>query len=122
MPTVRELHNQAMELAESLFIALRRNEPITDLASRAFDLEREAARLVPASDHSEPTRSILYRSAAWLGIQAGRYAEAVECAEAGLAGVKHSDIRAELYDALAAALAGSMGDLRIDVAAGEWRV
>lgn len=111
-----------MDIAQDLFIALRRDEPTADLAARAFDLEREAAQLVPASDRSEPTRSILYRSAAWLGIQAGRYAEAVECAEAGLEGVKHGDIRAELYDALAAALAGSMGDLQIDVAAGEWRI
>ena len=68
MTTVRELHNQAMELAESLFINLRHGEPVTDLASRAFDLERAAARLVPVSDRSEPTRSILYRSAAWLGV------------------------------------------------------
>jgi len=105
--SVRLLHNRAMEHAQDLQILLRRKgtpAAIRRIATRAFWLERCAAQNIPLSADVEPTRSILYRSAACLAIVAERYEDAIECANAGLAGVIHGDIRAELEEALEEAL------------------
>lgn len=99
MTTVRELHHQAMELAENIIVKRHNGEDFKDDASRAFDLERQAAQMIVlGGERAEPSRSILYRSAAWLAVNAERYAEAVECAEEGLKGVVHSNVRRELED------------------------
>lgn len=104
MITVRELHNQAMELVENILVKRHRGEDFQADAAQAFDLERQAAQMIPlGAERAEPSRSILYRSAAWLAVNAGRYTEAVECAEEGLKGVVHSDVKRELEDVLEAA-------------------
>lgn len=92
--TIRDLHNAAMALADDAE-ALRR-EGNADMAratfADAYDLERQAA---DAADE-EPSRGILYRSAAWLALDAGRADLAADAVTAGLRGKPHPDIAAEL--------------------------
>lgn len=64
----------------------------------AFRNEAQAARLVPDDPSSEPSRSILYRSAASLAIECGKYVEAVELILAGLAGDPPAEIADELQE------------------------
>ncbi|HSH83397.1 MAG TPA: hypothetical protein VLA19_33100, partial [Herpetosiphonaceae bacterium] len=73
------------------------------LALESFGREAQAADLVPEGAASEPTRSILYRSAAWLALQANLPDDAVRLAEHGLAGSPPPEIAAELAEALATA-------------------
>jgi hypothetical protein len=66
----------------------------------AFDLERQAAERVRGRRRLEPTRSILFRSAATLGLQCKEYREAERLACAGLEGSPPDDIADELRDVL----------------------
>ena len=101
--SVKALHRQAMERADELELLTRRHGSplrIRRVATIAFWLERCAAQQVPLHPNNEPSRAILYRSAAWLAVRAERYADAIQCAEAGLAGVIHGDLRGELEEVL----------------------
>ena len=105
MRTVRSLHDEAMELAQLALVARHTGDlaRAATLAREAFGLEAQAADLVPDGAASEPTRSILYRSAAWLALQANLPDEALRLAERGLAGSPPALIAAELEEALATA-------------------
>jgi len=108
MHTVRSLHDEAMELAQLALVARQTGdvERAAALAREAFGREAQAADRVPEGAASEPTRSILYRSAAWLALQANLPHEAVRLAEQGLAGSPPPEIAAELAEALATARVG----------------
>ncbi len=88
MSTVRELHERAMEYAHLAMIARDSGQSIDAIghAQRAFDLELQAANLVPDGGRAEPTRSILYRSAASLAYQSGNLQEATRIIGMGLSG------------------------------------
>ncbi len=105
MQSVRSLHDEAMELAQLALVARHTGnvERAAALAREAFGREAQAADLVPEGVDSEPTRSILYRSAAWLALQANLPDEAVRLAERGLAGSPPASIAAEIEEALATA-------------------
>ncbi len=105
MYTVRSLHDEAMELAQLALVARQTGdqERAAALTLEAFGCEAQAADLVPEGVDSEPTRSILYRSAAWLALQANLPDEAVRLAKQGLAGSPPPEIAAELEEALATA-------------------
>ena len=60
--------------------------------------ETRAANLVPDEKASEPTRAILYRSAASFAYQAGEYAEAERLLFRGLAGYPPADVKEQLLD------------------------
>ena len=100
MKSVRELHTKAMDLAEFAFVAkLRGNLGKSDQLSRqAFEYEAQAARLVPDEPSSEPTRSVLYSSAAWLALDCEELREAERLVAAGLAGHPPEDIAEELRE------------------------
>jgi len=72
MPTVFELHQQAMRFAQDAYVARCHYDPdrARQLAEQALLLELQAIALLPEGDSAEPTRSILYESAASLAIQA----------------------------------------------------
>jgi len=75
MSTVKELHDKAMLLLQEA-IALRHNGDDYKAEKKykdAFILESKAADLVSQKQNCEPTRSILYRSAASLAYQAGDF-------------------------------------------------
>ncbi len=98
MTTVRDLHSQAMQLAQLAMVARHEGdtERAQDLARRAYNLEAEAAVLVPEEEASEPTLSILHRSAASLAYQCGEYELAQRQIAKGLSGHPPPEIKREL--------------------------
>lgn len=76
--TATDRHEAAMTLADRADAANRR---VRALFLAASVEEEEAAKL---ADASEPSRSILYRSAAWLALNAGDPARALDLARRGL--------------------------------------
>jgi len=98
MDSLNELHQQAMELAEQAFVARRREEAATarSFAYRAFLLEKQAAEQA----QTEPTRSVLHRSAATLALDCGEYREAERLVAAALAGAPPEAIANELREVL----------------------
>lgn len=57
-----------------------------DFRRQAFETEKEAAEMLVDSHDKEPTRSILFRSAALLALECEEYAEAERLITAGLQG------------------------------------
>ena len=93
------LHRDAMNLAEQALA-----EVDTRVAQRlfraAFDNERQAAEELAEAIEAEPTRSVLYRSAASLAADCGEYSEAERLAREGLAGKPPAEIEDELRELL----------------------
>ena len=100
MKSVKALHEKAMDLAEFAFVAkLRGNLAKAEkLFRQALEYESRAARLVPDEPSSEPTRSILYSSAATLALDCNELCEAKQLITEGLAGNPPPDIAQELKD------------------------
>jgi hypothetical protein len=75
---VNKLHNEAMSWAEKAVVARQHNNNELAIAysKKAFLLESDAAKLIPNEPSSEPTRSILYCSAAWLALNANDFCNA----------------------------------------------
>lgn len=105
---VNQLHDQAMNLTDSAFIA-RKNRNMEQAQAyfrQAFELEREAALLVvehtPQEDiaSTEPTRSVLLRSAATLALDVDEIREAERLVALGLAGNPPEMIASELREVL----------------------
>ncbi|MEW6227282.1 MAG: hypothetical protein AB1700_04200 [Bacillota bacterium] len=100
MDSVRELHDKAMKLAQ-LAIAARHSqdfERAEQLARQAYEHEAQAAELIPLAESSEPTRSILYRSAASLAYQCKEFHIAQRLIVKGLSGYPPPEIEQELKD------------------------
>lgn len=98
MNNLNELHQQAMELAEQAFAARRQSDltAARSLARQAYQLEQQAAAL----SQTEPTRSVLHRSAATLALDCGEYREAERLIAAALAGSPPPAIANELREVL----------------------
>jgi len=98
MSHIEELHEQAMDLAEEAFDSRRkgRDDEARLLFQQALELERQAALGLSLSTESEPTRSILFRSASSLAFHAGDYVQAEKLAANGIAGFPPPEIEAEL--------------------------
>lgn len=98
MSDIEQIHNEAINLAEEAFRAKRKGdvETATDLFVQALDLEKKAFSSFPASEDSEPTRSILIRSAASMAFHAREYDQAEQLVSIGLSGFPPSEIRSEL--------------------------
>lgn len=83
---VRRLHDKAMKYATQAYITLLQDKDslvgIED-ARIACQFEEQAARLIPYNPESEPTRSILYRSAATLAVWAKEYDKSLELIKIG---------------------------------------
>jgi len=98
MSTVNDLHPKAMDLAEEAFSHRRKGHE--DKAKRLFlealELEQAAALLLPVSKDSEPSRSILFRSAASLAYNAEDFDAAERLIAFGLSGYPPLEIRDEL--------------------------
>lgn len=100
--SVRDLHQDAMHWAgEGLRARLKGDaERAREYFIKALESEREAAEQVPAKPPIEPTRSVLFRSAASLAMDCGLYREAERLAATGLAGEPPDDIADELRDVI----------------------
>lgn len=98
MSTLRDKHLEAMDLAEEADRTRRRGDETIalELYRQAMRLEMEAASL----SQTEPTRSILYRSAAYLALDGNEYSQAEKLAALGLSGDPPTDIARELRHAL----------------------
>jgi hypothetical protein len=98
MPTVNDLHPQAMDLAELAFLSSRKGDEgrAKELFLEALKLEQQAAALLPPNQEAEPSRSILYRSAASLAFNGGDYETADWLIANGLSGFPPPEIREEL--------------------------
>lgn len=77
-----QLHEEAMELADEGDRLRRRGDP--NGAARAFGRALEAERQAAESEKTEPSRGILFRSAAWLALEADQPREAKRLAAEGL--------------------------------------
>lgn len=100
-PTVRMLHDSAMYYAQEALVARERDKNTTaeQAALRiAFPDEAHAACLVPDEPSSEPTRSILFRSAATLAYRLGLYKQALELIDTGLRPCTNTRQRKEFDD------------------------
>ena len=95
-------HHQAMECYDKAMHAKRQEDQSRDLEwlRQAYMLEKEAAQLIAGEFDLEPSRSVLYRSAASLAIQCGETREAERLLAAGLAGFPQEEIADELRDLL----------------------
>jgi hypothetical protein len=98
MKSVRDLHRQAMDFAEQAFAAKQQGDPaLADSLSRqAFEHELRAATAVAPDLTAEPTRSVLYRSAATLALDCGEVREAERLIAVALAGDPPDEIAEEL--------------------------
>jgi len=99
---VNELHSKAMDIAERAFIAQRKAQldKAKQLSQEALIYEREAAMLLLNDYDIEPTRSVLFRSAACLALDFDDYREAEKMIAFGLSGNPPREILEELRDLL----------------------
>jgi hypothetical protein len=88
MTTAQELHRQAMFLAQDAIVERETGlqSKARELTKRAAEIEVEAARMLPRERRAEPTRSMLFRSAASLAFQLGDYTWAKQLVGEGLSG------------------------------------
>lgn len=96
---LEDMHEHAMDVAEEAFSAQRKGRPAEAkrLFLRALSLESKAALEFSAEMSSEPTRSILFRSAAALAFHGGDFEQAERLVANGLAGFPPGEIKNELY-------------------------
>jgi uncharacterized protein (UPF0297 family) len=99
---VNQLHEQAMDIAEEMYFAQRKKDTaaIKKWAKSAFSLEQKAAMLLVNDYDIEPTRSVLFKSAACLAINAEMYQTAEQMIGFALSGTPPYEIRNELKDLL----------------------
>jgi hypothetical protein len=91
-------HQRSMDLAESATLAQQRGESVVELWREAFELEAQAAALLANEWQAEPTRSVLYRSAATLALRCDQVQAAERLVVTGLMGHPPEEIAAELRD------------------------
>ena len=100
MTDVETLHHEAMDLAEeaALAQALGEIDKARALFAEAFHHERQAAQRLENELQLEPTRSILFRSAASLALDCQDYPAAEKLIAKGLSGEPPAEIAEELRD------------------------
>lgn len=100
MNPIKKLHREAMELFDQAEVARIRGgaDDVGSLLLQAYKKEREAAELVKDQFELEPTRSVLFRSAAALAKRCNQYREAERLVCMGLAGNPPHEIAEELRD------------------------
>ena len=100
MTQVNVLHQEAMDLAELAQAAKLRGEveQSNHLLREAFAQESSAAALIANHWETEPTRSVLHRSAASLGIECGELEMANRLIVTALSGNPPAEIAEELQD------------------------
>lgn len=102
MNPVSELHNKAMELADSAFHAQRRgrSDEARSLFEQAYEKEMAAIAELERLGRVEPNYSVLHRSAAWLAINCNRLRDAEKTAAKALAQDPHPAVIHELREVM----------------------
>jgi hypothetical protein len=100
MKEIEDLHNQAMDLAEkAIILRLRKKiDESTETFNDAFLLETQAVMQMKDLYDLEPSRSIMFRSAASLALNAGLFRQAEQMIAMGLSGNPPGPIADELRD------------------------
>jgi hypothetical protein len=98
MTQIEKLHNQAMDLAENAFLAQQKGDTnaFVQLSKEAFLLEKAAAMLLQNQLDTEPSRSVLFKSAAFLAFDAQEFQECRNMITYTLLGKPDSIIKAEM--------------------------
>jgi len=102
MSRAQLLHESAMEFADKALASRRRGDEdaARALFQQAFDREKQAALSVAGRRNFEPTRSILFRSAASLALESGNLRDAEKMVCSALSGDPPEEIAEELRDLL----------------------
>lgn len=102
MASLLEIHNKAMDMAESATILQNNHnqEEALILFHQALELEKQAAQKLATAWDKEPTRSVLYRSAASLALDCKDFREAERLIASALIGNPPSEIAEELRNLL----------------------
>ena len=100
MSKVKDLHQQAMDLAEQADLKKLSGDvtQANEILKQALALETEAAQLMAEDMTAEPTRSVLHRSAATLAIECGELQMAEKLIAVAISGTPPLDIAEELKD------------------------
>lgn len=98
MASVRQYHQDSMKYLSSAkaYELSGDQEKSNDLMRRSLELETLAAKSVPESDKTEPTRSILFRSAASIALQLKEYDLSISLISNALVGNPPEEIKEEL--------------------------
>lgn len=99
MNTAKELHDRAMDLVETAILQrVHGNEELTVRHyAEALVLELAAiTELAKRGETSEPTWSVLHRSAGWMAFNSNQFQRAEQLASKALAGEPHPEIAEEL--------------------------
>jgi hypothetical protein len=102
MNQIKEIHDRAMDIAELAFVAKYKGDLVEfeKLSRQALELESQAAKMLEKDFEAEPTRSVLYRSAASLALNCKEYREAERLVAMGLIGNPPPEIVEELRELL----------------------
>ena len=102
MNAITDLHRTAMALVDQGFAAQRLGNTARAqaLLHQALDLETQAAHQLATDFAAEPSRSVLYRSAATLAIDCQELHQAEQLIHMGLAGHPPTAIADELRELL----------------------
>ena len=101
MTTTADFHKRAMELFDSALLLARQGGELDrslELLKEALKIEMVAADSVVSAYHLEPTRSVLYRSAASIALRINDLRTAKRYVEEGLRGTAPPEIREELIE------------------------
>ncbi|MBD1362998.1 hypothetical protein IDJ77_04170 [Mucilaginibacter sp. ZT4R22] len=95
---VNDRHEESMEFAEMAFSARRRKEYsiYCKLIQKALNLEKAAARSLEERVDVEPSRSVLYQSAAYLALNLDAFDEAEQLVKEAMQGKPPVEIAEEL--------------------------
>jgi len=98
MKEIEVIHNQAMDLAEKAILLRIRKKNIESIETfkEAYALERQAAMQLKDLHDFEPSRSVMFRSAASLALNAGLFRESEKMIAIGLSGEPPESIADEL--------------------------
>ena len=100
--TCDQLHQKAMDMANDALTAEKKGNQAQAIKAYtlAFQYEKQAAMILAYDFTVEPSRSVLFRSAAYLALKAKQYPEAERMAAFGLIGNPPAEIAFELRAAL----------------------
>lgn len=102
MSKINDLHEKAMEFSDQAFFAKREGDvkSAKKFARQGYELETQAAEMLKDKLEVEPSRSVLYRSAASMAISCEEYRQAEKLIATALAGNPPEEIAEELRDLL----------------------
>lgn len=102
MKKLNDLHQKAMDFSDMAFIAEREgnSQSMLEFSRQAFELETKAAEMLRNDLDAEPTRSILFRSAASMAMDCNEFRKAEQLIATALAGNTPPEIADELRDLL----------------------